>query len=166
LYLVYAVLVDVAPLRANQGLLALLRMTFAPEAFFYFTLGLWLRQRGVRLPIRRATPFLLLAAGILSLRFFLGSWVPYPLVIPLALFGVWYAVPDTPWPKALTSLVFPVYLIHWFFVHAVSRACLVPDVKAVAVPLTFFFVLAASVGLAVCLRRFSPSLAGLLFGGR
>ena len=166
-YLAYGVLVDWRPELAANALGSLLRSTFAPEAFFYFAAGLWLRIRDVKPVARRASPFLLVAAALLAVRQAVGPWLPYPVVIPFALYGVWCAVPATPWPKALTSLSFPIYLIHWFFVHFLSCARPEPGVTPIAFSLAFVGIAAASVAVALALRRLLPRrMAGILFGGR
>ena len=76
-------------------------------------------------------------------------------------------MPATPWPKALTSLSFPIYLIHWFFVHFLSRTRPEPGVTPIAFSLAFVGIATASVAATLALRRVLPRrMAGILFGGR
>ena len=72
-----------------------------------------------------------------------------------------------PWPKALTSLSFPIYRIHWFFVHFLSRARPETGVTPISFSLAFVGIVAASVAATLALRRVLPRrMAGILFGGR
>ena len=163
-YLAYSVVVDRYPELAAYGAVSLLRQTLSPEALFFFSAGLWLRGRAVVEKRMRAWPFLVVAVGLLVLRQLVV--VPYALVVPFALVGVWRAVPEAPWPRALTSLAFPVYLVHYFIVILLVRSC--PDAFASGLR----FAIAASgvvVGSLIvggALRRLPSPFVAILFGGR
>lgn len=165
-YLAYAVSVDWRPDLTVTTVGSLLRATFAPEAFFCFVAGLWLRLNGLEPKPRKAVPFLAVAAVLLVVRQLVGPWLPYPVVLPFVIYGVWCAVPATPWPKALTALSFPIYLLHWFFIHTVSNVCSERGASIGALLLAFVGVLAAAVLLVRLLKHCFPRLANLLFGGR
>lgn len=166
IYLVYAVSVDWHPELTSSTIGSLLRATFAPEAFFYFVTGLWLRFRGGEPKARNPVPFLGTAVMLLIVRQLVGPWLPHPVVIPFALYGVWCAVPEKPWPKMLTALSFPIYLMHWFPVHAI--ACSYPELGAnsASVVLVFAGVVSVNVVAALAIRRFAPRFTSVLFGGR
>ena len=166
LYLGYAIAVDWMPELTTGDVFAMMRATLSPEAFFYFTLGLWFRLRGLTPPVRAAAPILCVTAALLVTRQLVGPWLPFPFVIPFAIYGIWCAVPATPWPKALTALSFPLYLVHWFFIHVLSRTCPELGSTPVTFPLVFGAVMAASILLTLVLRRLAPRASGLLFGGR
>ncbi|MCQ2390296.1 MAG: acyltransferase [Kiritimatiellae bacterium] len=166
LYLGYAVAVDWKPQITTHNAFALLRVTLSPEAVFYFSLGLWLRLKEVFPSACRAMPLLAVAFGLIVLRQLVGSWLPYPLIIPIALGGVWCVVPVTPWSKALTGLSFPIYLIHWFFVHLLARTCPTAGMTPASFGLVGVAIVAASAALGFSLRRFMPRFACFLFGGR
>ena len=165
-YLAYAVSVDWRPDLTVTTVGSLLRATFAPEAFFCFVAGLWLRLNGLEPKPRKAVPFLAVAAVLLVVRQLVGPWLPYPVVLPFAIYGVWCAVPATPWPKALTGLSFPIYLLHWFGVHLLARSWPEQAGSPVALPLVFASVVVKAVLVTAVLRRLAPRWADRLFGGR
>lgn len=167
IYLTYSVLVDWRPELTVNDLGASLRATFAPEAFFYFTLGLWLRLRGV-VPSARigSVPLLAVAAVLLTVRQFVGPWLPHPVIIPLTICGVWCAVPAKSWPKAVTSLSFPIYLLHWFVIHLLVRTHPEAGTTPLSFPLVFLGTVAVTTLAALLLRRFAPAISTRLFGGR
>lgn len=165
-YLSYSLIIDRCPDLAAYDAVALVRQTLAPEAFFFFSVGAWLRGRDAEPSVGRAWPWFAAAVVLLLLKQ-RGMIVPYALVVPLTMAGVWKAVPETPWPSALTSLAFPIYLVHYFFVILVTRG---GGEGFAASGLVFTLascaVIAASVGVSLLLRRLPSSVVAILFGGR
>lgn len=164
-YLAYSVMIDRFPDLVAYDAVSLVRQTISPEALFFFSFGLWLRGRAVVETRIRAWPFLSVAVALLVLRQLVGG-VPYALVVPFALVGVWRAVPETPWPRALTTLSFPVYLIHYFFVILLVRGF--PDAfsSGMRFAVAAFGIVVASALVGSLLRRFPPPFAAILFGER
>lgn len=145
---------------------------------FYFYLGVLMRRTGFlerTLAVPPWTGVVLLAAGaaIVAVRtgvIAASGAEPFPILciaIPFLVAGTWLAVPAAPWPVLLTSMSFPIYVLHFFVVFALDgfHACradksivqmIVHAVLAVAVPCV----------AAVLMRRVSPAAARLVFGGR
>lgn len=164
-YLSFSVGIDWCPEFTAYGPVAIVRQTLAPEAFFFFSAGAWLRGCEGDLPAGRAWPWLAAAVALLLLRQAWGA-VPYALVVPFALIGVWNAVPATPWPRACTSLAFPIYLIHFFFVILAARSGGGAFASGPVFALAGLVLVAASVAVALLLRRLPTPVVALLFGGR
>lgn len=163
---------------------------FRPEGLFYFTLGMWL---GGKTEVRKSGSsevrndgrverwngvsalftfsLLLFTFLLLALRRHLAlyslDWtVPYPAVVPFAMYAFWRLVPAYAWPKSLTSLAFPVFLMHFFVTH-VGRIAFASRGDDVAVfALTYLAAIGFSAVAAMTLRRFLPRIASVLFGGR
>ena len=95
---------------------------------------------------------------------------PFPvlcLAIPLLVSGLWLLTPAAGWPKAVTSMSFPIYVMHYFVVFALDgfrrpRAdksiCLMLAQAALAV--------AVPCAIAFAARRLAPRVSSALFGGR
>ena len=165
-YLSYSLSVDVFPQIAAYDAIALVRQTLSPEAFFFFSAGAWLRGRDAEPSAGRVWPWLAAAVVLLLLKQN-GVLVPYALIVPLTMAGVWLAVPGRAWPRALTSLAFPIYLIHYFFVIlAVRGGGGSIAASGLAFSLACCAIVAASVGISLLLRRLPSSVVSILFGGR
>lgn len=163
---------------ADTTWLTFWRAFFSLEGFFYFSLGVFLRLRRVNITLskRWAIFLLVMAIGLFAFTIWLESkeyaWFYYPrwLGIPLALWGVWVLMSEKPWSRSLTSLSFPIYLMHFLVLLFV-----VPLAKRFSPSVTsslgyyfgtVFLAIGVSAGVALGLRRFFPRLAGILFGGR
>ena len=158
------------------------------EHFFYYgvsLMGLVYFQLGV---LMRRTSFLektvsgprwagaaLLAIGVAAVALRVRHMAatggePFPVLcfaIPLLVAGTWMLVPSAPWPKWLTSMSFPVYVMHFFVVYAMDGFRRAKADKSIAVML-----LQAAVAVvvpclvALLLRRLAPKAASAVFGGR
>jgi peptidoglycan/LPS O-acetylase OafA/YrhL len=144
----------------------------------YFQLGILLRRTGflertLRVPAWFGAGLFALGVAALVLRTRIiaatGS-EPFPvlcLAIPLLVSGLWLLLPAAEWPRKLTSMSFPIYVMHYFVVFALDgfhkpsadkSICLmlVQAALAVAIPCAIAFVA----------RRMLPRAASTLFGGR
>ena len=95
---------------------------------------------------------------------------PFPvlcLAIPLLVSGLWLLTPAAGWPKAVTSMSFPIYAMHYFVVFALDgfrrprsdkSICLMLAQAALAV--------AVPCAIAFAARRLAPRASSALFGGR
>ena len=87
--------------------------------------------------------------------------------IPPLMLGVWRLVPDRPWPAWIVTAAFPVYALHYFFVHFLESTAL-----PLAHPAWWAYVMRAvlaaglSLWVAYLLHRFLPRESRVLFGGR
>ena len=142
------------------------------HGLFYFLVGAALAM-GVVSPPRGRVAATLSAAGVaglflsqfLAARGVAGWGVLHELSIPPALFAVWSRFPSVSLPRAVTSLTFPVYILHVFAVRVLDVAmygkigCAVLAAKYVAV-------CAMSVAAAAVFRALLPRLHAFAFGGR
>lgn len=89
------------------------------------------------------------------------------IMIPCVMYAVWHFMSPTKWPEWFTACSFPIYLLHElvksYFVTAFKHLP-VPELGAAFV--SFFGSIVGSITIAVLLRRYTPRLAGILFGGR
>ena len=88
--------------------------------------------------------------------------------IPFVMYAVWYFIPSSKWPTGWTSCSFPLFVMHMsiipFFVAVLKRTPLgATQLEGVAV---FIGATAASIGIALMLRRFFPRVNAFLFAGR
>ena len=154
------------------------RQTLHPESVFYFSLGLWLQttsRRSDRIGLRRS-PLVLsvsasLAVALLVLRVILifsdrPYLVPYAVVVPFVLIAFWESVPDTPWPAGLTSLSFPIYILHYFVLHAADVLLAGRGDNVLRIVVVYLLAVLLSAACALALRRFAPRFAAVAFGGR
>ena len=93
---------------------------------------------------------------------------PAALSIPFVMYAVWYFIPSSKWPTGWTSCSFPLFVMHMsimpFFVAVLKRTPLgATQSEGVAV---FIGATAASIGIALMLRRFFPRVNAFLFAGR
>ena len=95
---------------------------------------------------------------------------PFPilcLAIPFLVGGLWLVLPAAAWPRGLTSLSFPIYVLHFFVVYAMDgfRVCRT-DKSIALMALHTLCAIAIPCVAAVIMRRFTPCAAKFLFGGR
>ncbi|MCR5413277.1 MAG: acyltransferase [Kiritimatiellae bacterium] len=145
----------------------------------YFCLGMYLRSRSAAFGVKKAYALIALAMGafILSVR----GGDPYVdvasrtltwLSIPFLLCGVWSLMPSKPLPRALTSLAFPVYILHTGVIEILGlvgeRAGMLSVFTGTTAGYCAFGVVIASLAALVAfgLRRFLPNAARVVFGGR
>lgn len=150
------------------------------EGVFYFTLGLFLRERPVRLNLPGWCGVGLLACGMAL--FWLTAWAElrglpwfaYPrwVGIQATLLGAWGVVPGRAWPRGVTTFSFPLFVLHPFVTRPMG---LLPEVvpelgwlrtEIAGLVISFAFAVAASWVGFVCLRRFLPRFSAVAFGGR
>ena len=116
-----------------------------------------------------------LAAGILLLAWrvhciAVSGGEPFPvlcLAIPLLVAGTWLVVPAKPWPKWLTSLSFPIYVMHFFVIFALDGFRAPRVNKSIGFMFAEFAAAVAVPSVIVLLlRRIFPRAAAFAFGGR
>ncbi len=144
----------------------------------YFQLGVVMRRTRFLERTLNASPWIgvvLLSLGLAVVAFRVqciaaNGGEPFPMLcaaIPLLVAGLWMLVPSAPWPKWLTSMSFPVYVMHFFVVYAMDGFRRAKADKSIAVML-----LQAAVAVvvpclvALLLRRLAPKAASAVFGGR
>ncbi|MBP5543227.1 MAG: acyltransferase [Kiritimatiellae bacterium] len=143
------------------------------HGLFYFMAGASLSLGILRMPARNAL-FAFLgvagAAGLFASQFLAARDVAWwgalhELSLPFALLAAWRAFPDVSWPRSLTSLTFPVYILHVFAIRALDIA-MYGNISCPGLVFKFFAASAAALGLAAASRTVLPRFHSFAFGGR
>ena len=154
---------------------------FSACSLFAFALGIFLRLHPfpAKMPRWANKSALLVGLGCfclqqLCLDWETSRWISGTLSdigIWISLWATWRLFPSGPWPKNMTSLAFPLYLIHIFpifvfslITHEFQVLTTVPPCVSYLIHLVVAIVVSLSV--AVLLRRLCPWGFGVLFGGR
>ena len=152
------------------------------EGIVYFSLGMFLRERGLPKSVQCGCLWLPLCAALLIftaaavLRFnHAQGWMTLRVVgFPFAMLAVWRMIPDRRWPSWLVSASFAVFATHQLIIKLTEFALLQVgfDIRAYAgdsagwwVVMTFVYA-SAGIAFAFVVRRMLPCLASILFGGR
>ena len=143
------------------------------HGLFYFLAGASLSMGVLRMPARGRLSAALCAMGVVGLfaSQFLAArnvawWgVLHEISLPLALLAAWRAFPRVSWPRSLTSLTFPVYVLHVFAIRALDVA-MYGRLSCAALAVKYVGASAISLGAAVALRALLPRFHSFAFGGR
>ena len=143
------------------------------HGLFYFLVGASLALGVLRMPTRNILFAFAGAAGVAGLfaSQFLASrnivwWgVLHELSLPLALLAAWRAFPSVSWPHSLTSLTFPVYVLHVFVIRALD-VLMYGDMSCAGIVAKYTAVSALTLAVAVAIRKFLPRFHSFAFGGR
>lgn len=172
---------DMAPWSGHQNWCRFWRFCLSVEGLFYFSCGIFLRRHPVKIGRPAASAFGAIGLILIASRMLCkatGGVEPIPMValtIPFVLIAVWELMPVQPWPSTLTSLAFPIYVCHDFFcsgllflIKTTLGEGLLATFRETTTGLLLFWAatVCGSITLAICLRRFAPRLASVLFGGR
>lgn len=167
--------------RATQNTtLFLWQYCFSLGGLFYFSLGLFLRRWPIRVVLPRVAAIALLAVAFSCYALNMwGTWVnvwwaPYPrfISIPIALLAVWNLIPSCSWPRWLTGLAFPLFLVHPLTtnLYQTFQRRLFPlsnDLPPALNYLTQWIVVTVvSLLLALAMKKYLPRISAILFGGR
>ncbi len=156
------------------------KFLLSPSGLFYFTLGLFLRRWPIflRLPTWGAWGLLLfgLTGTLLSIETQQHGIMVAPhlrwFFVQLMLWATWQLVPSTAWPRALTAMAFPIFLLH-DFILATCRP-VVKNLPSLAPMIDSFggflllgtIAILGSIAITWGLRQWLPRFAAILFGGR
>ena len=144
----------------------------------YFQLGVVMRRTRLLERTLNVSPWIgavLLSLGLAVVAFRVrciaaNGGEPFPMLcaaIPLLVSGLWLLVPSRPWPKLVTSMSFPIYVLHFFVVYAMDGFHRVKADKSITLMVVQAAVaVAVPCALALVLRHLTPRLASALFGGR
>ena len=142
------------------------------HGLFYFLVGAALAMGVVSSPHGRAVAALS-AAGVVGLflsqflaaRGVAGWGVLHELSLPFALLAAWRLFPSVSWPRAVTSLTFPIYILHVFAVRVLDVA-MYGKTGCVVLVAKYAVVCVMSVVAAAALRAILPRFHAVAFGGR
>ena len=146
---------------------------FSLEGLFYFSTGMYLRMNGFLLRIRREVAIPCILAGfamlVLQVYFRIDEYRLRTVAIPFLIVGVFGLVSGKEWPVWLTSLSFPIYLMHKFvifpFEHHYGFWLRLgnPFVGQIAFHCSIVLL---SMAAAFLFKRFFPKISAICFGGR
>lgn len=153
------------------GSIALSSNLFLPMlGVFCFSFGFYLRLNPicVSASLYRISA-IICAISLIPCSLMGGGKVIVPL---LALFVMWVIMPDKRYPIGVTSLAFPIYLLHPFIYFALFRVERLLGFEGASgrylhIHLSFFIIaFLGSLGSGMVLKRYAPRVAGIIFGGR
>lgn len=153
---------------------------FSLGGLFYFSLGFFLRHWPIRVALSRVAAWALLIVAFACYTLTMWGtwtnawWTPYPrfIAIPIALLAVWHLIPSNPWPRWLTGLSFPLFLIHYLVIglYQTLQGYLLPLSTALPPTLNYLtqWIVATGVSilLALAMKKYCPRISAVLFGGR
>ena len=146
---------------------------FSLEGLFYFSSGMYLRMNEFMLRIRHGVAIPCILAGmtllVLQVYFGVGGYRLRTVAIPFLIAGVFGFVSGNEWPGWLTSLSFPIYLIHKFVIFPFELHYDFwlrlgnPFFGQIAFHCSIVLL---SVAAAFLFKRFLPRISVICFGGR
>ena len=143
----------------------------------YFCIGVFIQSRGFSDRHHPLCAILcaLIGLSLLTLRilFAYKGICPFwrmacvKLSIPLVMYAIWNFMTTMKLPSWLTACSFPIYLIHMLLMSymaiALKRLTFGELTQAF---IMFFGSIAGSIGITLLLRRYTPKVSAILFGGR
>ena len=156
----------------DSGLWLFLTRFVSLHGLFYFLSGAAIAI-GVVSPPRGRFVAVLSVAGVVGLfaSQFMASrgvvwWgVLHELSIPPALLATWRLFPSVSWPRAVTSLTFPIYILHVFAVRVLDVA-MYGKTECAALLVKYTAVCVMSAAAAAVFRALLPRFHSFAFGGR
>lgn len=157
----------------NNKFFQFFRFSFSVPNLPYFVTGLYLARNNIDVLSKRTSFFLLMMAScILFIKIYLeviGIQVPMVwrlFFCPLLIVSLWNLIPNISFSPFLTSLSFPIYLIHYFFISVLPIfGCDTNSVMGFF--LSYSIMLLGAVLLCIIISRvFSASFVNVLWGGR
>ena len=152
------------------------RYGFSLEGLFYFSTGVVLRLRPVKINLRKVGVVSLLAglglvvlhSTFLCISSPLSDYVKW-LSTPLFVLGFFAVMPETKWPVWLVSCAFPIYVMHRIFLwpfYGLARA-----MHWGGASIGWWFVqlsvgVVSPIAFAAAMRKLMPKFANVIFGGR
>ena len=154
---------------------------FSIRSLLFFAFGIFLREW----PITQRFPKYVMISLLL-----LGSvlWTIYGLfsqgetsqtinlIKPFAngcvLLGIWWLIPEKPWPAYLTNATFPIYLMHFFVMVFIDRFTTNIHFLGALEEMVPGLLFKATLGVAIptfvthLMHAYAPKTASFLFGGR
>ena len=143
------------------------------HGLFYFLMGASISLGILRMPARKTWLAFWGAVGVVGLfasQFLAAQPVAgwgalHELSLPFALLAAWRAYPSVSWPRSLTSLAFPVYVLHVFVIRALDIV-MYGDLSCTGLVLKYVVTSVASLGVAAAFKVILPRFHSVAFGGR
>lgn len=179
-FVFYCILPDMLPKLGNWETGFLISSWL--KGFLYFSTGFYLRNNASSCAIVRKCRHLCLVGSIV---FLVVAVIPqiasYGALMricvsvgqPLFLVGLWYCIPCLIWPRSVTSLAFPIFLLHSAMIIVLAGMERIVGLKGTAIewplPLYFFETILVICGAIVgssLVRWMLPKAYYIAFGGR
>ena len=153
---------------------------FGFKSIFYFLLGMSLRLQLLKVPngfvvsvlglcgivspfICRVVALFPALATTMTTRF--GN-IPLHLLTPFMICFMWIVVSRKPWPKWLTSMAFPIYIVHWFVLD-IRKQFFFSNCETFCQTLSQWgLTLALTICIVAILSLLPKKMHNVLFGGR
>ena len=163
-----------ADIISNAGLSEFFRMGFSASGIFYFSLGIFFARHKVSCLSNKGAMICGIAGCLLlttNVVFVYNEWryggYLMSIALPFLIYFVWHFISDKKWPRWLTNCSFPIFLMHTImFGYLAVILKRLPLTELQNACFMYFASIIGSIAITVILRRFSPRLASLLFGGR
>lgn len=149
--------------------------TLAPINVLAFMTGLFLGRNPIALP-RGYGLALLPGLGVMVYGTYLSysgvcqiSPLLWNIAVVTTLIGIWAICQPVELPKFLKAQAFPIYLLHGVLVTFVLMVRVLAPVftlSLIGYLLSVLFMVMGSIGISMLLRKYSPKMAAILFGGR
>ncbi len=88
------------------------------------------------------------------------------LSLPFLMFFAWLIIPCNRWPRWLTSMTFPIYIVHWFALEIHARLFFRDCETFCQMIFQCAWGIVLTMGIVAVLRLFPKKVYGILFGGR
>ena len=153
---------------------------FGFKSMFYFLLGMSLRLELLKVPngflvnvlglCGIAAPFIcrvvaLFPALATTMTTSFGN-IPLHLLTPFMICFMWIVVSRKPWPKWLTGMAFPIYIVHWFVLD-IRKQFFFSNCETFCQTLSQWgLTLALTICIVAILSFLPKKMRDVLFGGR
>lgn len=164
------------PISPN-GLMKFFVYGFSLEGLAYFSLGMYLGQNKLTIQVEPKEAYIALSVGMLLIGCIaIGKLTGMVILnfkhffVPFLMFAFFFLMPVMHLPKLLTSSSFPIYVLHCLWILPLQ--CLLNQIPIVKECTLFRFLftwggaIVLSIYSAALLRKFSPKIALICFGGR
>lgn len=88
------------------------------------------------------------------------------IMVPTLMLISWQLIPAKKWPRAITDLAFPIYLIHWFVASIFGYLFYGSAESMAQFVIRFSVIVFLSAVIAMAVKRLIPCVSRVLFGGR
>lgn len=158
----------------TENLREFFRMGSSAGGIFYFSIGVAIQRFNLSGASRRnaiicgIVGFSLLAAKLLfAFNLWRGEIAIGKLMLPFLIYFTYHFMPTTKLPNWLTSCSFPIFLMHTvLFSYAGIALKHLPVEGLLSDFIMYLSGTLGSIGITLLLRRYTPKVSALLFGGR
>ena len=101
-----------------------------------------------------------------------GVWAPVIVSAFMLMAGAWLVIPDMHLPKFLTSMAFPMYVIHGFVIFLVAIVTRVTGLRPFVQTSNVAYMVQVVLAIVICviavswMRKLFPRFSSMVFGGR